>query len=213
MKQNFPLQIQWLGRLPYRLALNQMLEFRRARLKEEIPDTLICLEHEPVITMGRRPSFQDLKLSPEALSQQGIDLVETDRGGKLTYHGPGQLVIYFIVNLEKRGLSIGGMVNLAEEGILQTLKSYQIISRRDKRNPGIWVQNQKIASLGFHVYRGVTTHGIALNVNCDLTPFSFFIPCGISGAGVTSLYQETGKKYHLEEIGNDLLKTYQELLK
>ncbi|MBI4412367.1 MAG: lipoyl(octanoyl) transferase LipB [Deltaproteobacteria bacterium] len=212
MKQNFPLQSSFLGRVPYAGALARMNHLRDERLADRIPDQLLFLEHPPVITMGRRKSHEDLKIDPEELKRKGIEFVETDRGGRLTYHGPGQLVVYFIVDIRARKMPVDRLVWTAEEGIKQCLAKYGILADRDERNPGIWVGNSKIASVGLHVHRGVTTHGIAVNVNCDLGPFSYMTPCGIAGAGVVSLAALSGNEYSVDEVARSLRRYYDKLL-
>ncbi len=200
MTENFQIQFSNLGLLSYPIALNKMIWLRDQRLKNNIPDQVLFLEHDPVITMGRRDSTNDLKININYLKEKGINFIETDRGGKLTYHGPGQLVVYFIVNLMQRGWSLEKMVWILEEGVIQTLSQLNIKGERDSQNPGIWLGGKKIASLGLHVHRDVTTHGLSLNVSCDLTPFSYFVPCGIEGAGVTSILKETGKIESMEKV-------------
>lgn len=201
--------IHHLGILPYLEALKVMNEKRNQRLSGQISDEILFLEHPPVITMGRRFSKNDLHVSKEELLKKGIDFIETDRGGRLTYHGPGQLVGYFIVYLEERSLSIGDMVWKTEEGIRLLLKEYGIEAVRDARNPGLWVDNLKISSLGFHVHRGVTTHGMSLNISNDLKPYTYFIPCGVEGGGVTSFLQLKGEKIALKELSSKLADYYQ----
>ncbi len=208
---------KFLGLVPYQEASRLMADYHAQRLQGKIPDTFLFLEHPPIVTMGRRNSQADLHVSTEFLKEQGVDFIETDRGGRLTYHGPGQLVVYFIVDinqrkLSQRKLSIEKLVYLVEEGLKNLLQSYGITANRDERNPGIWVGNEKIASLGFHVSRGVTTHGLALNVMNDLTPFSYFTPCGIPTAGVTSMQSQTSKKYDVKEVANRLKSEFEKLL-
>ena len=212
MKQNFPIQASFLGCVPYRDAIDRMNRLRDERLADRISDQLLFLEHPPVITMGRRKSHEDLKIDPDMLKKKGIEFIETDRGGKLTYHGPGQLVVYFIVNIEARKMTIDQMVWTVEEGIKQCLAKYGILADRDERNPGIWVGNSKIASVGLHVHRGVTTHGVALNISCDLTPFGYMTPCGIVGAGVTALSELSHRDYSMDEVSPNLRRCYEKLL-
>lgn len=185
-----------------------MLALREKRLKGEIPDQLLLLEHPPVITSGRREASDDLKETPDSLLKKGIDLLETDRGGKLTYHGPGQLVGYFVFSLKSRGDSIEKFVWKAEEGIRLFLQDYAIEGERDPKNPGIWIGPKKIASLGFHIHQGISTHGISLNLDMDLKPFSYFTPCGIPNSQVTSVLQETGKSPTLESASRQLANYY-----
>lgn len=212
MEQDFQLRSAFLGMVPYAEALARMQALREDRLKDHIPDTILFLEHPAVITMGRRAAQDDLKVGIDQLRDRGIEFVKTDRGGRLTYHGPGQLVGYFIINLRQRGISIQKLVWFVEEGMKQYLHDLGIIADRDCINPGLWVGAQKIASLGFHVHRDVTTHGIALNLYNDLTPFSYMIPCGVSGREITSVLKETGKQVSLERSGLDLIEIYKKLL-
>lgn len=200
---------KFLGRIPYTEGVDLMNQLRDQRLKNKIPDTLLFLEHEPVITMGRRQSQEDLKLTQKELLQKGIEFVIADRGGKLTYHGPGQLVVYFVFNIKKRGWGIDEFVNKTLKGVSHLLEAYRIKATYDSKNPGLWVEKKKIASVGFHVQQGVTTHGIALNINCDLTPFSFIIPCGIEGSHATSMLEETRKVFEVEKVSQDLQKEFQ----
>ncbi len=212
MKQKFPIEFKFLGLLNYQESYDLQIRLRDQRLKNEIPDHILFLEHPPVITMGRRPSHEDLKVSREELFKKGISFVETDRGGKLTYHGPGQLVIYFIVDIEKRGLKISEMVWKVEEGIRLMLHELRIAAVRDERNPGLWVGHNKIASIGLHVHKGVTTHGASLNVHGDLSPFSLFTPCGLAQVGMTSIKKEINTDYHLKECAHRLESIFKGLL-
>ncbi len=204
-----PLQFQFLGSVAYEKALHLMQDLREKRQKNLIDDQILFLEHPPVITMGKRKSFEDLKCTLEELDLKGIAFSETDRGGKLTYHGPGQLVIYFIVDIERRNLSIQKMVWMVEEGIRLFLKDAGIEATRDERNPGLWVKNSKIASIGLHVQKGVTTHGVALNLAPDLSAFDLMIPCGLPGVGVTSVQKIKGKSLSVKQASKKLELIYQ----
>jgi len=164
-------------------VLQRRLAAERAR--GERRDTLILLEHPAVVTCGRRRSEEDLKVPRKELEERGIAFCATDRGGKLTYHGPGQLVAYFIFSL--KGQSIPHFVRAIEEVLIRTLGHLGVEGSRDRGFPGVWVKREKIAALGLRVEREVTRHGFALNVDCDLTPFQLFSPCGMTDRGVTSL--------------------------
>lgn len=188
-----------------------MNTLKSRRIQNEISDTLLFLEHPPVITMGRRESSGDLKISADEIARNGIEFVKTDRGGKLTYHGPGQLIGYFIFNISQKKWSIEEMVWKAEEGIRLFLESHGVKATRDSQNPGLWIGKEKIASLGFHVERGVTTHGIALNLTADLKPFDYMVPCGLPDRGVTSLLLQTGHSPALKESAQMLTVIYQKL--
>lgn len=184
------MEIRSLGRVPYREAEVLQREMAVKRLSGEIPDTLILLEHPPVITMGRRRSEEDLIVTLEELTMQGIEFVQTDRGGRLTYHGPGQLVGYFIFSLGKR--SVTEFVRSVEEVLIRVLKTFGLEGSREPGKPGVWVNKRKIASLGLHFNQGVSRHGFALNVACELAPFQLIIPCGIQNSAVTSMKEELG---------------------
>lgn len=176
--------------MEYPRAEALQLELTDRRLRDEIPDTLILLEHPPVITSGRQESAADLLLSREALAEKGIEFYQTDRGGKLTYHGPGQLVGYFIFKLGNR--TIPEFVAMIENLLIDTLRQFEITAGTDPEHPGVWVGRKKIAALGLHFEKGISRHGFALNVDCDLTPYSYFTPCGISDRGVTSMKEILG---------------------
>jgi len=174
-----------LGTVPYREALALQEAVRAARQAEAIPDVLLLLEHPPVYTRGRRTEAAELPLV-----DRGIEIVDVDRGGKLTYHGPGQLVGYPIVRLGP----IVEFLRTIEDAIVAALAGEGIAARGAEDRPtGVWVGERKIASLGIHVQRRVSTHGFAINVENDLEPFTWIVPCGLHGVQVTSVAKETGR--------------------
>lgn len=174
-----------LGSVPYGEALALQEAVRAARQQDAIPDVLLLLEHPPVYTRGRRTADAELPLA-----DHGIEIVDVDRGGKLTYHGPGQLVGYPIVRLGP----IVEFLRTMEQAIVAALASEGIEARgADERPTGVWVGDRKIASLGIHVQRRVSTHGFAINVDGDLEPFSWIVPCGLDGVQMTSVARETGQ--------------------
>ena len=166
---------------------------RAARQAGAVPDVMLLLEHWPVYTRGRRSVDGELPMGEDWYRAQGIDIVDVDRGGKVTYHGPGQLVGYPIVAVD----DVVEYVRTLERGIVSALTLEGINARaRDAEGPdytGVWVADRKIASIGVHVARGVTTHGWAVNVENDLQPFSWVVPCGLDGVQMTSLLRETGR--------------------
>ncbi len=181
-----------LGVVPYRAALEIQERVAERRQAQEIPDTLLLLQHPPVYTRGRRALDSELALGEDFYRAQGIEIVPTDRGGRVTYHGPGQLVGYPIVGVDDvlehlRLIEASIVAALAQEGI-------EARSRCDEGPDwtGVWVDDRKIASLGVHVSRGVSTHGFAVNVVNDLTPFSWIVPCGLTGVSMTSVAAEIG---------------------
>jgi lipoyl(octanoyl) transferase len=178
------------GQIPYAEALVLQERLREQRQAEAIPDVLLLLEHPPVYTRGRRTEDAELPFGPDWYADQGIDVVDVDRGGRLTYHGPGQLVGYPIVKLGP----IIDFLRTLEQAIVAALASEGIEARgADDRPTGVWVGERKIASLGIHVQRRVSTHGFAVNVSNDLRPFEWIVPCGLPGVEMTSLARETGQ--------------------
>jgi lipoyl(octanoyl) transferase len=183
-----------LGMLEYREGLALQERLRSARQAGAIPDVMLLLEHWPVYTRGRRSAASELPMGEDWYRMQGIDIVETDRGGKVTYHGPGQLVGYPIVGVD----DVVEYVRKLERGIVAALRGEGLTAARARPEDGpdytgVWVQDRKIASIGVHVARGVTTHGWAVNVENDLQPFSWIVPCGLDGVSMTSLIKETGR--------------------
>jgi lipoyl(octanoyl) transferase len=179
-----------LGLVPYRRALAAQELIRARRQRDELPDTLLLLEHPRVYTRGRRSGEDEARSGGEAL--HGIEVLDTDRGGKVTYHGPGQLVGYPIMAVE----DVGRFVRTMEEAIVLALAEEQVVARaRPDDGPdytGVWVGPRKIASIGVHVQLGVSTHGFAVNVANDLEPFTWIVPCGLPDVTMTSLAQERG---------------------
>jgi lipoyl(octanoyl) transferase len=179
-----------LGTIPYLRAVAMQEQLRERRLAGELPDTLVLLEHPPVYTRGRRSQAGELLHDAAFYAGRGIDVVQTDRGGRITYHGPGQLVGYPIMRITDvdsylRTMESALIEALAEEGV-------HARSRHDEGidYTGVWVGARKIASIGVHVSRGVTTHGFALNVDVDLLPFSWVVACGLHDVAMTSLALE-----------------------
>jgi len=182
-----------LGTIEYRTALALQESLRAARQEGELPDVLLALEHWPVYTRGRRSGPGELPMGEDWYRMQGIDIAESDRGGRVTYHGPGQLVGYPIVHVD----DVVAYVRTLEQALVAALAEEGVVARaRPDEGPdytGVWVGERKIASIGVHVARGVTTHGFALNVENDLQPFSWIVPCGLDSVQMTSLIRETGR--------------------
>lgn len=181
-----------LGHVPYSDGVAIQETVRARRQAGELPDTLLMLEHPPVYTRGRRAGADDLPFPESFYRAKGIDVADTDRGGKLTYHGPGQLVGYPIMGID----DIGHYLRTMEGAIVDALAQHGIAarSRHDEGidYTGVWVQDRKIASIGVHVSRGVTTHGFAVNVDLDLEPFSWVVSCGLPDVRMTSIAHELG---------------------
>ncbi|MGA1205048.1 MAG: lipoyl(octanoyl) transferase LipB [Opitutales bacterium] len=181
--------VDW-GRTAYRAAWDRQLELVEQRQANARPDTLVLTEHNPVFTIGARPGAdQHLVWSEQILAQQGIEVVRTNRGGDITYHGPGQIVGYPIMNLRDKKDLHAYLRNL-EEVLIRTVAHFGITASRREGKTGIWIDGRKIAAIGVAVKTWITYHGFALNVNPDLAHFSGIVPCGITDGTVTSLEQE-----------------------
>jgi lipoate-protein ligase B len=194
------LNIVSLGREDYFATLARQLELRAQRQRGQMIDTILTVEHPPVITEGRRPARDDYHASPELLQRQGIAIAKVNRGGRLTYHGPGQLVVYFIVSLRDRGLKVPEFVRAVEETALKTLSFFKVMARRREGCPGVWVEDRKIVSVGLAVDRGVSMHGLALNIQPNFDHFKFIISCGMPDCEITSLQKETGQNYDFGRV-------------
>jgi len=179
-----------LGRIPYSDAVAIQKTLRDRRIAGALPDTLLLLEHPPVYTRGRRAGAEDLPFSEDFYRAKGIELIDSDRGGKLTYHGPGQLVGYPIMALD----DVGRYLRTMERAIVDALARWGIQARSRAADgidyTGVWVGDRKIASIGVHVSRGIATHGFAVNVENDLEPFSWVVACGLPDVRMTSLAAE-----------------------
>ena len=203
----------WLGRVEYLEAWEYQRELARRRARGEIPDTILLLEHPAVFTTGRRDPGANLRLPKEAL---GAPLIETDRGGEITFHGPGQLIAYPIVDLRAAALSVVTYVRALEEAVVQTVRAYGIEAHTECGLTGVWVGEmgssaEKIAAIGVRVGKPagpsggwVTTHGLALNVTVDLKWFGRIVPCGIGDRGVASIESLTGQRPRLEDVADVL---------
>ncbi len=179
----------WLGRRRYAPIHELQARLVEARGRGAAGDTILLLEHEPVITLGRAASAANILFSEEALAAQGVDLVKTGRGGDVTYHGPGQLVAYPIMAVER----VADFVHTMERAIVAALADEDIAAEpRDTPFTGVWVGDSKVGSIGVRVSGGVSTHGLAVNVDNDLQPFEWIVPCGIDHVRMTSVSKETG---------------------
>ena len=176
-----------LGLCPYGEAWEMQKKLHAERLASQIPDTLILVEHPNVYTLGKNADARHLLASQEYLKKRGIEVYQIDRGGDITYHGPGQLVGYPIFNLKEHKTSIAWYVNSVEEVLIKTLVKFDIRAERIKGLTGIWLANQKIAAIGMRVTHWVTMHGFALNVTTDLSLFGGIVPCGLATKGVTRM--------------------------
>ena len=186
------------GVVPYEEARRAQKRLEAARLDGDIPDLLLLLEHPPVYTKGRRATPDELPMGEDWYRMQGIEVAETDRGGRVTYHGPGQLVGYPIVSLKPYGDDVHEYIRRMERVIVAALADWNVDAGLIDGLTGVWAMERKIGSIGVHVNRGVTTHGFAINVNNDLQPFEWIVPCGIEACRMTSLTRELGAEQDLE---------------
>lgn len=180
----------WLGQVPFGEALVNQREYRESILRDHAPDMLWLLEHPDVVTVGRRP-VPGLP-SRHTLAQAGIGFVTTERGGLATWHGPGQLIVYVLVDVVSRALGVKSTIQALEQGIINWLNIHEIQAHRSDLGRGIWVGDNKIGSIGMHFRKGVSMHGLSLNLTSDLSRFQFITPCGIKNGGVTSVLNERG---------------------
>ena len=189
----------WLGQLPYVKALRLQEQVRNQVADGTAADTLLLLEHEPVITLGRSANPANVLASPEDLRESGIAVVRTSRGGDVTFHGPGQVMGYPVFRLQR---GIRAHVRAMGDGIVATLGSLGIAAEWRESQPGVWVGSDKICAVGVHVRRRVAMHGFALNVNTDLAAFRTIVPCGLREAGVTSIAKLLGNARNLDNMDN-----------
>ena len=214
--QNKQIQIIELGETPYEKALNiqedlfnKVIAVKRANRQNEVHQAtknyLLWLEHTPVYTLGKSGKQEHLLLDEKRLKEKGIEFYATNRGGDITFHGPGQIVGYPILDLDNFFTDIHKYLRLLEEMVILTLKEYGIVGTRSEGETGVWLDigtpfARKICALGVRASRWVTMHGFALNVNTDLSYFDHIIPCGIQGKGVSSLAKELGREVALDEV-------------
>jgi lipoate-protein ligase B len=211
--------VKHLGVVPYLEAWELQKELAEQRRRNEIPDTLLLLEHPPTYTRGRRSKPEELPMGVEWYEAQGIEVHDTDRGGLVTYHGPGQVVAYPIVDLANYGDDVHAYVRGLEQLIIGALGEAGVPARTIDGLTGVWTEGdpppivsstpaRKIASIGLHVSRGVTTHGLAINVDNDLQPFEWIVPCGIEGVAITSVARQIGGGWLLGDFCEMLVERY-----
>lgn len=198
-----------LGLMDYQKAWDLQLALVSGRHAGEIDrDVVLMLEHPAVFTLGRRGGREHLLVSEDSLEHAGIPIVQVERGGKITYHGPGQLVAYPILNLANLGIGVADYVTALEEVMIRTCASWGIAVERNDMNRGIWVGRQKIGSIGIAVRREISFHGMALNVDPDLDPFCWVEPCGLEGVSMTSMKQELDKPVAMQKVKASAVKAF-----
>lgn len=212
-------QLCRLGPCDYRTAYDLQTRLVAERIAGERGDIFLITEHPGVFTLGRRSGLTNLMVSEDFLAEAGIPLVHIERGGDVTYHGPGQLVLYPIIHLRQAGLSVTEYVYRLEEMMLRLAGDSGIKACRDARNHGIWVAGRKLGSVGIAIRHGVAFHGLALNINVSLGPFSWINPCGLTGVRMTSLSRERGAEVTIEQaawhldrhLGEIFLRDFEEI--
>jgi lipoate-protein ligase B len=202
-----------LGLIDYQKAWDLQHELWSWRVDDKLPDVLLLLEHPHVITLGRRGNRSHLIASPEVLEAMKIPVIHVERGGDVTYHGPGQIVAYPIFNLKEYGYRLVRYVSQLEEVILSVLKDFGIVGGRDPSNRGVWVDGEKIASVGVAIKRWVSFHGLSLNHETDLKYFELINPCGLEGRKMTSMAKilrtEISREHLVERIGFHFMKIFE----
>ena len=194
-----------LGLVNFYDACRMQHRLQHERLNGKISDVLLILEHPPTFSIGKSGSFDNLLISKNRLNREGIALFSTQRGGDVTYHGPGQIVVYPIISLEPRGKDIHRYVHELEEVVIRTLKDFCINAGRDENHPGVWVRKEEIAAIGLRIRKWITMHGFALNVCPDLKHFSFINPCGFSDRKATSMSKLLGHKVSMKDVVSRLI--------
>jgi lipoyl(octanoyl) transferase len=199
------LEVRRLGRIGYAEGLDLQARLVEERQQQRSADTLLLLEHDPVVTLGRNARRENLLLSEEELRRRGIAVFETGRGGDVTYHGPGQVVGYPILDLAPDRRDVHRYVRDLEEVMIRTCADYGVVAGRVAGLTGTWVGAEKIGAIGVRIARWVTSHGFAFNVSTDLSPFGLIVPCGIRERGVTSLARLLGRPVDLAEAMDRLV--------
>ncbi len=202
-----------LGMMDYNEAWKLQSDIVSARINGSIDtDIILFLEHPTVFTLGRRGGLDHLLVSEEFIEASGISIVHVERGGNITFHGPGQLVVYPILNLKRRCIGVVDFVAALEDVMLATVRTWGIAAERNPANRGIWVGNSKMGSIGLAIRKSISFHGLALNVNVDLTPFSWIQPCGLQGVCMTSMKQELGSELSVAKVRVAVKKQFESVL-
>ena len=195
---------------PYQGARRLQIELVAARKSGTISnDILLLLEHPPVFTVGRRGGRENLLVSESFLVESSISILDVERGGDITFHGPGQLVGYPIIDLRAAGFGVVEYAGMLEEVMIRTAGRYGVHASRNPRNRGVWVGDSKLGSIGVAVRSGISFHGFAFNVNVSLEPFSWINPCGLQGAGVTSMARELSRTLPMDEVRKSLKREFE----
>jgi lipoyl(octanoyl) transferase len=207
-----PLDVRRLGRIPYASGIALQERLVEERKRGEVTDTLLLLEHDPVVTLGRNARKENLLMPEDLLRAQGIDLFEAGRGGDVTYHGPGQVVGYPIIEIPEGRRDVHRYVRDLEEVMIRVCRDYGFVARRIPGKSGTFVGENKIGAIGVRISRWVTSHGFAFNVNTNLSGFELIVPCGLRDQGVTSLSRLLGSQADQAEVEERLTDRFKEVL-
>ena len=192
--------------ISYKDAMVRQSELHQQVKSGEIDAAIMTLQHPPTLTLGKHASLDNFLMDPKQIEMQGVEIIESERGGEVTAHMPGQLVVYPILPLRELGLGAKTYVNEVLLGsVMKTLENYGISTYTDDDKPGVWVDDKKICAVGVRISQRISTHGIAININNSLSVFEYIVPCGIKSRGVTSIAQELGKSVGFERVKESLL--------
>jgi len=200
-----------LGTVDYAAAHRLQKELQAKRIADQVPDTVLLLEHPPVLTIGRSAKEQHIIARPEALEARGISVHEVGRGGDVTYHGPGQLVAYPIIDLKPDRRDVRKYMWSLEETMIRTCADFGLSATRIKGLNGAWIEDRKVGAVGVRLSRWVTMHGLALNANSDLSDFDLIVPCGLQDKAVTSISAELGRTIRVPDVTGPLARHFAEL--
>jgi lipoyl(octanoyl) transferase len=200
--------VEQLGRIEYAEALRMLRGKVAARKVGTISDTLLLVEHPHVYTLGRNARREHVLATRDQLEALGVEVFDTDRGGDVTYHGPGQLVGYPVLDLSEHRRDLAWYMRSLEEVLVGVAQEFGVQAGRQKGAAGVWVENEKLAAMGVHVSRWITSHGFALNVNTDLSYFDGIVPCGLRGKGVTSLEKLLGRAIEMDYVAGQVVKHF-----
>ena len=202
-----------LGTVPYPDALAFQHKLVETVSSGALSGVVLLLEHPPVFTLGQRGGIENLKVTQAFLERSGISVIQTERGGSITYHGPGQLVVYPVIDLKQAGVSVAGYVEALEEVMIRTAGDWNIPACRNPAGRGVWVKAAKLGSVGIRVRRTVVFHGLALNVSVCLAPFDWINPCGLEGVAMTSMVQEAQREISMADVRQAVIRHMEAVFK
>lgn len=200
-----------LGTAEYTDVLSLQRSLVESIICGQSPGVVLIVEHYPVFTLGQRGGRENLKVPSKFLEESKIPVIQAERGGNITYHGPGQLVVYPVADLKKAGLSVTGYVEGLEEVMIRTAADWSITASRNSAGRGVWAGDAKLGSVGIRVRKSVAFHGLALNVSVSMLPFEWINPCGIEGVRMTSMVKETGQNISMSEVRQSMMKNLQDV--